>query len=66
MDHAGGGDDLVGRVSLKIQQRNGPHHFQGQRPDVDAGEEPLHIWIMQVQLDPSELLQFGQLPEDNR
>ena len=62
MNQTGGGDDPVGWIASKIQSADSPAYRQVQRPDMDAGKRPREIRRIDVQIDPSQLRQFGQLP----
>ena len=63
--HAGCGDQLVRRVAPKVQSSNRPTHIERQRPDMDSRKRPDEFRIVEVDLDPAQLGQLRDLPEDD-
>ena len=65
MDDAGGGDDLVGGVASEIEVVDASANLEGERPGVNLRQGANHLWIGQIHLDPTELDQLRDLPQDD-
>jgi hypothetical protein len=65
VDDARGGDQLIRRVATNIKLRTGACDFARQRPHVQPGEHSNDFRIVQIDRDPAELGQLGDLPEDD-
>ena len=59
------GDDLIGRIASEVEAPQGPHDGQRQRPDVDAGQEPVELRVVEVKFDKSELGKLGEFPQND-
>jgi hypothetical protein len=65
MDEAGGGDQLVRRVRAHVQPGARLRDLRRNRPDVDGGQHPHHVRVIEVDLDPPQLRELGDLPTDD-
>jgi hypothetical protein len=59
------GNEFVGRIGTNIQSRAGPRHFPRQRPNVQPREHANDFRIVQIERDPAELGELGDLPQDD-
>src|SRR5262249_30256577 len=64
--HAGGCDDLVGRIAAHVECPNGPTYVEGERPDVDAIQRATELRVVEIDLDATELRQLTDFPDDDR
>src|SRR5262245_60706939 len=64
MHEAGGSDDFVGRIAVKIQRFDRAAEIQGRRPCLNARQCPSQFRMMQIELDTAQLCEFGNFPEN--
>ena len=65
MDEAGGSDDLVGRIAVKIQRFDRAADIERQRPCLNACQRPSQFRMVQVELDAALFREFGNFPEND-
>jgi hypothetical protein len=58
---AGGGNDLVGRVTAKIETTNRTADVERDGPDVQRAQKARHVCIVEVDLDTAELAELADL-----
>jgi len=63
VDQAGRGDEFVSGITSEVQLSNTPADGQVERPNVHPGQHYREIGRMNVQADPSELEELGELPK---
>ena len=66
MDEAGGSDDLIGRIAVKIQRFNRTADIERQRPCLNARQRSRQFRVVQVDLDATQFREFGDFPENDR
>src|SRR5262249_10701585 len=60
---AGGGDEFVGRIAPEVEASDGPADIQRQGPDVDTGERPFEIRVVEIHRNAVQLGQLSDLPQ---
>ena len=63
MDEARRGDNLVGRIASEVQKPEGPDDLQRQGPDMDVGQEPVELRIVEAEIDALNLRKPREFPE---
>jgi hypothetical protein len=66
MDEARRDDDLVDSVAPNGEARAGARDLEGDGPEVNGAKDSLHVPVVEIELDPAELRQLRDLPEDDR
>ncbi len=66
MHDAGGRDDLVGRVTIKVEGLYGPADIERQRPGLQTRQDSAQFRAVQVYFDASQFGELGDLPEYDR
>ena len=65
MHDAGGCDDLVGGVTVEIQSFDRTADIERQWPGLNARQRSRQLRVIQVNLDPAQFREFGDLPKDD-
>ena len=62
MHDAGGGNELVCRITLKIETSGGACNREIKRPYLYAVQNPAYVTVVKVHVYPTEVNQLGQFP----
>ncbi len=59
-------NQLVGGLAPHVELGAGHRYFERDRPDMNPAKRPTDLGVTEIEVDPSELGQICQLPEDDR
>lgn len=63
MNQTGCCDEFVGRIPVEVEPRRRASDGNIQRPDVDAAQRALHLWIIKIESNSAELYKLRKLPQ---